>query len=127
MGLYHSRILPRLLDLTMQNRRLGPYHQRVIGAARGVVLEVGVGSGLNLPLYNRAVDCVCAIDPSPELLRRAGTRIADAAVPVSAPRASAEQLPFGDAVFDSVVTTWTLCHFVARIGSREVSPRAHRL
>jgi ubiquinone/menaquinone biosynthesis C-methylase UbiE len=62
--------------------------------ARGLVLEVGVGSGLNLPLYGRMVDRVCAIDPSTDLLSRAQRQIANAAVPVSLLRASAEQLPF---------------------------------
>lgn len=74
-----------------------------------MVLEVGAGSGLNLPLYGRTVDRVCAVDPSPELLRLASRRIADALIPVSLVRASAEQLPFVGAIFDTVVMTWTLC------------------
>jgi ubiquinone/menaquinone biosynthesis C-methylase UbiE len=108
-GLYDKLILPRLLDLTMRQQTLYPYRRQVIGAAQGVVLEVGVGSGLNLPLYGRTVDRVCAIDPSPEMLRMASGRIADALVPVSLERASGEQLPFADAIFDTVVMTWTLC------------------
>ena len=77
--------------------------------ARGLVLEVGVGSGLNLRFYGRAVDRVCGIDLSPELLRLAHERGADAVVPVSLLPASAEHLPFGVAVFDTIVMTWTLC------------------
>ena len=73
------------------------------------MLEIGIGSGLNLPLYCPAVDPVFGIDPSPELLDRARKRIADAHVTVSLVRASAEQLPFADAVFDTLVMTWTLC------------------
>ena len=73
------------------------------------VLEIGIGSGLNLPIYGPAVDRVCGIDPSRELLDHARKRIADAHVPVSLVRASAEQLPFADATFDTVVVTWTLC------------------
>ena len=80
-----------------------------IGTARGRVLEIGVGSGLNLPLYGAAVERVCGIYPSPELLGRASGRMADARVPVSLVRASAEQLPFAEGAFDSVVMTWTLC------------------
>jgi hypothetical protein len=64
MDLYSRWILPRLLDLTMQNHRLDPYRHRAIEASRGLVLEIGVGSGLNLPLYGRAVDRVCGIDLS---------------------------------------------------------------
>jgi len=93
----------------MRNYRLDPYRHRAIGAARGLVLEIGIGSGLNLPLYGRAVDRVCGIDTSLELLRLARHRDADALVPVSLLRASAEHLPFADTVFDTVVMTWTLC------------------
>jgi ubiquinone/menaquinone biosynthesis C-methylase UbiE len=106
---YEKHVVPRLLDLAMRNSRLVSYRQRTIEAARGRVLEIGVGSGVNLPLYGAAADLVCGIDPSPELLRRAGKRLADAPVPVSLVRASAEQLPFSEAVFDTLVMTWTLC------------------
>jgi ubiquinone/menaquinone biosynthesis C-methylase UbiE len=109
MGVYDSLILPRLLDLAMRNTRLARYRQETIGAASGRVLEIGIGSGLNLRLYRRAVDRVCGIDPSPELLDRARKCIADARVPVSLVRASAEQLPFSEAAFDTLVMTWTLC------------------
>jgi ubiquinone/menaquinone biosynthesis C-methylase UbiE len=109
MGFYDKLVVPRLIDLAMRNSRLASYRQRTIGAARGRVLEIGVGSGLNLPLYGAAIDLVCGIDPSPELLSRAGKRLADAPVPVSLVRASAEQLPFPEVVFDTLVMTWTLC------------------
>lgn len=107
MGLYEKLILPRLVDLAMRNKRLAGYRQATIGGARGLVLEIGVGSGLNLPLYGPAVDSVCGIDLSPELLRLARSRAAN--VPVSLIRAAAEQLPFAGAVFDTTVITWTLC------------------
>jgi ubiquinone/menaquinone biosynthesis C-methylase UbiE len=109
MGFYRKVVLPRLLDLAMRDSRLAGYRHQTIGAARGLVLEIGVGSGLNLPLYGPAVARVCGIDPSPELLDRARERIAAARVPVSLIRASAEQLPFRDAAFDTLVMTWTLC------------------
>ena len=64
---------------------------------------------MNLPIYGPAVDQVHGIDPSPELLNRAGQRIADAHVLVLLVRASAERLPFADAAFDTIVMTWTLC------------------
>jgi ubiquinone/menaquinone biosynthesis C-methylase UbiE len=109
MGVYQRWIVPRLVDLAMRNRLLDDYRQRTIESAQGLVLEIGVGSGLNLPLYGHAVECVCGIDLSPELLRLAHERTADAVVPVSLIRASAEHLPFAVAVFDTIVMTWTLC------------------
>jgi ubiquinone/menaquinone biosynthesis C-methylase UbiE len=109
MGFYNSRILPWLLDLAMRQSTLQAYRKRTIWTARGRVLEVGVGSGLNLPLYGPAVTEVCAIDPSPELLRLARPRSGSAIPRISLIRASAERLPFADKLFDTVVTTWTLC------------------
>ncbi|SRR6266851_6714909 len=112
VGVYERWILPRLLDPSMRNRLLDHYRQRTIETTGGLVLEVGVGSALNLRFYSRAVGRVCGIDLSPELLRLAHERTADAVVPVSLLQASAEQVPFADAVFDTVLMTWTLCSIV---------------
>jgi hypothetical protein len=57
---------PRLLDLTMRNQTLDPYGPEAITSARGLVLEIGVGSGLNLSLYGPAADSVVGLDPRPE-------------------------------------------------------------
>src|SRR5260370_3249569 len=109
MGICRGFVLPRLLDLAMRNRRLNRYRQQVIAREHGLVLEIGVGSGLNLALYGPAVEGVCAIDPAAELLLLASQRTEHAQVPVSLVRGSGEHLPFADAIFDTVVTTWTLC------------------
>jgi len=117
MGVYERWILPRLLDLSMRNRLLDHYRQRTIETARGLVLEVGVGSGLNLRFYSRAVDRVCGIDLAPELLRLAHTRTADTLVPVSLLQASAEHVPFAGATFDAIVMTWTLCSIASPLAA----------
>jgi ubiquinone/menaquinone biosynthesis C-methylase UbiE len=117
MGLYERWILPRLLDLSMRNRLLDHHRQRTIETARGLVLEVGVGSGLNLRFYSRAVDRVCGIDLSPELLRLAHTRTADTLVPVSLLQGSAEHFPFAGATFDAIVMTWTLCSIASPLAA----------
>ncbi len=109
MSFYEKHILPRLLDLSMRHRGLMPYRRRTIAAASGVVLEIGVGSGLNLPLYETDVDRVYGIDPSPQLIELAKKRTKQADRLVFLARASAEELPFTGGSFDSVVTTWTLC------------------
>jgi ubiquinone/menaquinone biosynthesis C-methylase UbiE len=109
MGFYETWVLPRLLDLAMRNHVLDPYRRGAIESAHGLVLEIGVGSGLNLSLYGPAVDRVLSLDPLPELLRLASQRVAQALIPVSLVRASAEAIPFADAAFDVIVMTWTLC------------------
>ena len=109
MSFYQRHILPRLLHMVMQQEAMVPFRRRVIGAAEGRVLEVGIGSGLNLPLYGPSVRSVIGLDPSPELLRMARDRAATALVPVELLEASAETVPLDDASIDTVVTTWTLC------------------
>lgn len=108
MGIYADIILPRLCDLSMRNDRLRPYRERVIGAAEGRVLEIGAGSGLNLPFYGPTVREVLALEPAPKLLAMAG-RVPDPGMPVSFIKASAESIPLDDQSVDTVVTTWTLC------------------
>jgi ubiquinone/menaquinone biosynthesis C-methylase UbiE len=106
MAFYYDHVLPCLTHLAMSNRRLAEYRRRVVSQARGRVLEIGVGSGLNLPLYGSQVASVHGLDPSAGLLRRAvGRRAANTALI----EASAEVMPFDRDAFDTVVTTWTLC------------------
>jgi ubiquinone/menaquinone biosynthesis C-methylase UbiE len=109
MGFYSRHILPALIELAMRQPVLRPYRERAIAAAAGDVVEIGVGSGFNLPLYRAPAHRVAAIEPSPALLRRAALRAAAAAVPVALIEGSAEALPFAAGSIDTVVTTWTLC------------------
>lgn len=109
MSFYRRHVLPYLVHLAMRQQPLIPFRRRVIGAAEGRVLEIGIGSGLNLPLYGPAVRSVIGLEPSPELLRMARQRAAAAPVPVELVDASAEALPLDAESFDCVVTTWTLC------------------
>src|SRR6266487_4598371 len=74
MGFYAEWILPALIDLSMRNKRLHPYRERVAGAAEGRVLDLGIGSGLNLPFYARQVGEIFGLDPSPRLLARARSK-----------------------------------------------------
>lgn len=108
MGIYRDVILPRLCDLSMRNERLRPYRERVIGAAQGRVLEIGVGSGLNLPFYGPVVGEVLALEPSAGLVAMA-REAPRPDLPVSFIDASAEAIPLDDKTVDTVVTTWTLC------------------
>lgn len=108
MAFYSDIILPRLCDLAMRNKQLRPYRERVIGAAEGRVLEIGIGSGRNLQFYRPQVTELLALEPAPKLL----TMARDALRPgmqVSFIEASAEAIPLDDRSVDTVVTTWTLC------------------
>ena len=110
MGFYEDRILPRLLDFAMRQEQLGEYRRRAALQARGRVLEVGVGSGLNLALYGAGADQVVGLDPSPRLLEMARAALeSTAGHSIELVEGSAEAMPLDDASFDTVVTTWTLC------------------
>lgn len=109
MGLYARHVLPRLIELAMKNKAAGKERARFVPLAGGVVLEVGVGSGLNIPIYGPAVQKLYALDPSPELLRMARPRAKQASFPAELFQQSAEAIPLADESVDTVVTTWTLC------------------
>src|SRR5437879_1958021 len=82
MNLYERWILPPILDLIMRQKHLTKYRRAVAAAARGRVLEIGVGSGLNFPLYGKQVELLYGIDPSPRLLAIARRRATASGVPV---------------------------------------------
>lgn len=110
MGLWADHVLPRLIEKACRSRTILAERRRWIPRAHGEVLELGVGSGLNLPFYDPGrVARVTGIDVSRPLLRRAGPRAREAPVPVELVEASAESLPFDAASFDSVVVTYALC------------------
>ena len=108
-GLYDRMVLPRLLALAMRAPRLVPLRARIGVAAEGVVLDLGIGSGLNLPFYGPAVHGVIGIDPSGPLRRLAGARAAALGVALDLREGTAERLPVESAGVDTVVSTWTLC------------------
>lgn len=109
MNFYEKRILPHLIHLSMRQDSFGSYRRRVVAGAQGRVLEIGVGSGLNLPLYPRGVRWIIGLDPSPTLLTRARTAGSTVPCPVELLNGSAEAIPLEDNSVDTVVTSWTLC------------------
>jgi ubiquinone/menaquinone biosynthesis C-methylase UbiE len=110
MSLWSTRVLPFLVEKACRSATILEERERWIPRAHGDVLELGVGSGLNLAFYDRErVTRVVGIDPSTALLDRARPRGSSAPVAVELLEAHAEAMPFGDGSFDSAVVTYALC------------------
>ena len=109
MGFYQRFIVPPMIALVMKAPEATRYRGKVVPGAEGRVLEIGIGSGLNLPFYRGAVSAVVGLDPSPELLAMAAKRADKVSFVTELVNAPAEDMPFESASFDTVLTTWTLC------------------
>lgn len=109
MGFYTDRVVPHLVDascglpLTERSRR------RVCAGLHGRVIEIGFGSGLNVPFYPGTVTSVSAVEPADTGWRLARKRLADSAVPVERSALDGQSLPFPDNTFDTALSTWTMC------------------
>ena len=109
MGIYGDEVVPRLTELVMSRRELTPIRARVAASLDGAVLEVGFGSGLNVPHYPPAVTQVRAVDPATVGRRLAAKRVASSSVPVEYVGLDGQALSQESASIDHVLTTWTLC------------------
>ena len=109
MGLYSRVIFPRLCDWVMNDPRMAALRSELLADVGGEVLEIGFGTGLNLPHYPAHVRRITTVDPNPGMNRLARRRIAEGGIAVDQRMLSGEALPFEDESFDSVVSTWTMC------------------
>lgn len=109
MGFYDRHILPPMLNACMGMKQLREEREKIVPKASGDVVEIGIGSGLNLPHYGPDVESVTGVDPSIELQKRARERASQAVFPVYFKSISGESLPLDDESFDCAVITWTLC------------------
>jgi ubiquinone/menaquinone biosynthesis C-methylase UbiE len=109
MTFYEQYILPYLVNCSMRQSTFTAYRSRLLQGADGRVLEIGIGSGLNLPFYGSAVKHVIGLEPSPKLLSMALAAANAASQPLELLRASAEAIPLDNESVDTVVSTWTLC------------------
>jgi ubiquinone/menaquinone biosynthesis C-methylase UbiE len=109
MTFYEQRVLPHLVHWSMRQPTFKEYRSRVLPVAEGCVLEVGMGSGLNLPFYGGAVKHVIGLEPSLTLLSMAHEAGSTAPQPFELLQASAEAVPLENDSVDTVVSTWTLC------------------
>ena len=110
MGLYGEQVLPRLLNhACAMGPAVGPLRQRVCAGLSGEVVEIGFGSGLNVPYYPSTVAAVSAVEPSDVGWRLAKDRVAASPVPVQRAGLDGQALPFEDDAFDCALSTWTMC------------------
>jgi ubiquinone/menaquinone biosynthesis C-methylase UbiE len=109
VGFYVDRVLPRITDLALSSKQFDLLRAKVCAGLSGDVLEVGFGSGRNVPHYPSTVQRVRAVDPATLGRRLAAKRLAASAVPVEFVGLDGEELPVEDASVDHVLTTWTLC------------------
>lgn len=109
MGLYSRFILPRLLEKSMSSPTLASIRRNLLTHATGRVLEIGIGSGLNLPAYPSRLKSLTAVDMNPGFAFLVKERITSSGIKVEHIVADIERLPFADDAFDTVVSTWTLC------------------
>src|SRR5713101_2970591 len=109
MGFYSRFILPRLIDSLCNEKEATTLREMVIPSAMGTVLELGIGSGLNLPFYSCNVRRLYGVDPSAELLHLARPRATHVSFLVEFLNQSGDQVPLEDQSVDTVVSTWVMC------------------
>jgi SAM-dependent methyltransferase len=109
MGFYREQILPRLTHLMMSSKETTRQRRLALAGVAGEVLELGIGSGLNLPHYASGVRRVVGVEPSVMAARMAAERIQMAGFPVEIVAGEAESLAVDEGRFDAVVSTFTLC------------------
>jgi ubiquinone/menaquinone biosynthesis C-methylase UbiE len=109
MGLYSRHIFPRLMDWIMAGDEFRRLRTDLLAHVHGEVLELGIGTGLNLPHYPETITWLHAVDPANLLPKVVTERGASRSFPICIQRVTAESLPYDDQAFDFVVSTWTLC------------------
>src|SRR5882757_8525592 len=110
MNLYDRYLLPTLIDLLCGIEPVQRQRAKLVPRAQGRVLEIGIGTGRNLPFYDHAkLEKLYGLDPALQMHRKARQRMRAAGLEVELLDLPAEQIPMEDASFDTVVTTFTLC------------------
>jgi ubiquinone/menaquinone biosynthesis C-methylase UbiE len=109
MGIYVERVLPRIINVACGLKAVQPLRQRVCAGLEGEVVEIGFGSGHNIPHYPATVSRVAAVEPADLGWKLAEKRLRATQVPVERSGLDGQRLPFADNSFDSALSTWTLC------------------
>lgn len=109
MGFYGEQVVPRIINKACGAKSAEPLRRRVCAGLSGDVVELGFGSGHNVPFYPAAVTRVTAVEPSDVGWKLAAERVEAATVPVQRAGLDGQSLPFADDSFDAALSTWTLC------------------
>src|SRR5712691_767881 len=109
MGFYQEQLLPRFQDKVMARKPMRAARARVCAGLKGDVVEVGFGTGLNVPYYPPEITRIAAIEPSAVCMRIAEPRVAQSSVPIEPGGLNGEKLDLPSEAFDAALSTWTLC------------------
>lgn len=109
MGFYDDHIVPRLVNVACGMKIVQPLRRRACSGLHGRVVEIGFGSGLNVPFYPSTVESVSAVEPADLGWKLASKRLAASSVPVERAGLDGQSLPFEDDTFDTALSTWTMC------------------
>ena len=109
MGFYSQNILPYLLDWSLSDPNLALHRREILADVKGKVLEIGFGTGLNLPYYPKHIKTVVTVDANPKMNKLAQKRIQSSEITVDCKILNGESLPMENNTFDSIVSAFTLC------------------
>jgi SAM-dependent methyltransferase len=109
MGIYGERVLPRIINFVGGMKAIEPVRRRVCEGLAGQVVEIGFGSGLNIPFYPTAVTRVDAVEPADLAWKLAAERVTATRIPVERSGLDGQSLPFADDSYDAALSTLTLC------------------
>ena len=109
MGAYGDHVLPRIINVVCNMKANSDQRVRVCEGLSGDVVEIGFGSGLNVPFYPAAVSRVAAVEPADTGWKLARKRVAEATTPIERSGLDGQSLPFADDSFDAALSTWTMC------------------
>jgi ubiquinone/menaquinone biosynthesis C-methylase UbiE len=110
LSLYNKYVLPKFLNCACGSKPINYQRQKIVPLAKGKVLDIGIGSGLNIPFYNSdKIDQVIGIDPSHQLIDLAKDLANKSRISIDLVIGSAESIPYPDNFFDTVLVTYTMC------------------